>query len=131
MQLVDDELHPREARSKTFRNRVMGWDGIIGENVFVVPVRVLPPWSALFSGFFQLALRQQLLVPVFIGIGRLLSDIGDIMLFIQTEKIPQSLAELIVMLAHNIHLSLYVVRMAQPARTHRHGILPTRSSYRP
>lgn len=102
----------------------MGGDGIIGENVFVVPVRVLPLWPALFSGFFQLTFCLQLLVPVFIGIGRLLSDIGDIILFIQTEKIPQPLTELFVMLVHDIHLSLYVIRMAQSARTHRHGFFP-------
>ena len=28
------------------------------------------------------------------------------------------------MLVHNIHLILYVIRMAQPARTHRHGFFP-------
>lgn len=72
----------------------------------------------LSDGFFLFLLGQKLSVPVLVRIGGPFADKGDIIPFIQSEELPQPFTELLVMLVHNIHLILYVVRMAQTARTH-------------
>lgn len=72
----------------------------------------------LSDGFFLFLPGQKLSVPVLVRIDGLFADKGGVIPFIQSKELPQALTELFVMLVYNIHLGLYIVRMAQAARTH-------------
>lgn len=78
----------------------------------------------LSDGFFPFLLGQKQSVPVLVRIGGPFADKGGVIPFIQSEELPQSLAELFVKPVYNILLDLYIVRMAQTARVHRPGFYP-------
>lgn len=92
-------------------------DGVvlIGGSLFSFLFRIFFSGTVLSGGCFLSYACQQLVVPVLAGSFRLFPHEPGVILFVQTEKIPQPIPEIPVLSVHQAFLFLYVIRMAQPA----------------